>query len=115
MLCSMRHASAPWRMRLRRLSCISVRKRLALAGLMMNSMCTTTRPSSGWLCLGGSQALEGLKSSRAWRSRKTRCTTSMQSTPVMAATIRLVGTEVSDAILPHSAEPSAMPPMMDIW
>ena len=115
MLCSKRHCNAPWRRRLLRLACINVRKRLALAGLMMNSMCTTTRPSSGWLWRGGVQALEGLRSSSTWRSVNTRCTINMHSTPVAAAAIRLVGTEVSDATLPHSAAPRAVPPMMDIW
>ena len=115
MLCSRLQPTAPWRRRLRRLSCISVRKRLALAGLMRYSICTTTRPLSGWSCVGGVQALEGLRSSSAWRSVTRRCTSSITSTPVAAAHSRLVGTLVSEATLPHSAAPMAVPPMMDIW
>ncbi|MOA49948.1 hypothetical protein D3C78_1729010 [compost metagenome] len=82
----------------------------------MYSMVTTTRPASGAMVASGAlKALDGLRSSSICRSDDRRCTSSIAITPLKAAMIRLVETEVMDATWPHSAAPSAVPPMMDIW
>ena len=115
MLCSRLQPSAPWRMRLRRLSCMRARKASAWVGSIWYSMVTTTRPASGMLTSGRWKALEGLKSSSIWRSRTRRWTSSMQTTPLAAATMRLPRTPTMLATCPQSAAPVAVPPMMDIW
>jgi hypothetical protein len=76
MLCSRLQDSAPWRRRLRRLSCISVAEAPALAGSIRYSMVTTTRPASGGRAVGGVKAREGLRSSSMSRSGFRRCTIS---------------------------------------
>jgi WS/DGAT/MGAT family acyltransferase len=68
--CSSSHDSAPWRRRLRRLSCIRARNSAARAGSMRYSMVTTTRRGLRRRRQAGAlkARCEGLRSSSMWRS-----------------------------------------------